>query len=63
MLGAMTALLSDRLMAEVAARRDDLVRLAQALIRMPTLNPPGRHIATSASFWPGAWPPRASRRR
>ena len=25
------------------ARRDDLVRLTQDLIRIPTLNPPGRH--------------------
>ncbi len=33
----------DRLIAEVAARRDDLVALTQALIRIPTLNPPGRH--------------------
>ncbi len=33
----------DRLIAEVAARRDELVALTQALIRIPTLNPPGRH--------------------
>jgi len=32
-----------RLMAEIEARRDDLVALTQALIRIPTLNPPGRH--------------------
>lgn len=30
-----------RLMAEIDARRDDLIRLTQALIRIPTLNPPG----------------------
>ena len=33
--------LSTRLMQEVAARRDDLVRLTQDLIAIPTLNPPG----------------------
>jgi succinyl-diaminopimelate desuccinylase len=31
-----------RLFAEVEARRDALVRLAQDLVRIPTLNPPGR---------------------
>lgn len=31
----------ERLMAEIAARRDDLVALTQDLIRIPTLNPPG----------------------
>lgn len=31
----------DRLRDEVEARRDDLVGLTQALIRIPTLNPPG----------------------
>ena len=31
-----------RLRAEIAARRDDMVALARDLIRMPTLNPPGR---------------------
>ncbi|MCU0912759.1 MAG: acetylornithine deacetylase/succinyl-diaminopimelate desuccinylase family protein [Rhodobacteraceae bacterium] len=31
-----------RLAAEVDARRDSLVRLTQDLIRIPTLNPPGR---------------------
>ncbi len=39
----MSPALSDRLMAEVAARRDDLVGLTRALVRIPTLNPPGRH--------------------
>lgn len=33
----------DRLLHEVDARRDDLVALTQALIRIPTLNPPGRN--------------------
>jgi succinyl-diaminopimelate desuccinylase len=32
-----------RLAAEIAARRDRLVALTQGLIRLPTLNPPGRH--------------------
>jgi succinyl-diaminopimelate desuccinylase len=31
-----------RILAEVDARRDSLVRLTQDLIRIPTLNPPGR---------------------
>lgn len=31
----------ERLMAEIVARRDDLVALTQDLIRIPTLNPPG----------------------
>ncbi|MCO5128298.1 MAG: acetylornithine deacetylase/succinyl-diaminopimelate desuccinylase family protein [Rhodobacteraceae bacterium] len=32
-----------RLLAEVAARRDALVALTQDLVRIPTLNPPGRN--------------------
>ena len=32
-----------RLYAEITARRDDLVALTQDLIRIPTLNPPGRN--------------------
>lgn len=32
-----------RLAAEIAARRDSLIALTQDLIRIPTLNPPGRH--------------------
>ncbi|RID92692.1 acetylornithine deacetylase/succinyl-diaminopimelate desuccinylase family protein [Gemmobacter lutimaris] len=35
--------LHPRLTAEIAARRDDLIALTQDLIRIPTLNPPGRH--------------------
>ena len=31
----------ERLLAEIEARRDDLVALTQDLIRIPTLNPPG----------------------
>jgi succinyl-diaminopimelate desuccinylase len=33
--------MSDRLLAEIEARREDLIALTQDLIRMPTLNPPG----------------------
>ncbi|GGO61668.1 succinyl-diaminopimelate desuccinylase [Roseovarius pacificus] len=35
--------LQQRLTAEIAARRDDLVALTQDLIRIPTLNPPGEN--------------------
>ncbi|MCB1983751.1 MAG: hypothetical protein KDF63_18205, partial [Rhodoferax sp.] len=31
----------DTLLANVAARRDELVALTQALVRIPTVNPPG----------------------
>ncbi len=34
--------LTARLSAEIAARRDSLIALTQDLIRIPTLNPPGR---------------------
>jgi hypothetical protein len=37
-----SASLDDRLIAEIDARRDDLVALTQALVRIPTVNPPGR---------------------
>jgi succinyl-diaminopimelate desuccinylase len=37
-----SASLDDRLAAEIDARRDDLVALTQALVRVPTVNPPGR---------------------
>jgi succinyl-diaminopimelate desuccinylase len=33
----------DRLKREIAARRGDLIALTQDLVRIPTLNPPGRH--------------------
>ncbi len=33
----------DRLRREIEDRRDDLIALTQALIRVPTLNPPGEH--------------------
>ena len=35
--------LGQRLGAELADRRDDLAALTQALVRIPTLNPPGLH--------------------
>ncbi len=33
--------LAEKLMEEIAARRDDLIELTRDLIRIPTLNPPG----------------------
>src|SRR6056297_1001401 len=39
----MTEMDDTRLRQEIAARRDDLVALTQDLIRIPTLNPPGRN--------------------
>jgi len=44
---------TDRFLAEVAARRDDLIALTQALIRIPTLNPPGRNYRDLVD-WLGA---------
>ncbi|GKY88197.1 acetylornithine deacetylase/succinyl-diaminopimelate desuccinylase family protein [Sinisalibacter aestuarii] len=35
--------ITDRILAEVAARREALVALTQDLVRIPTLNPPGRN--------------------
>jgi succinyl-diaminopimelate desuccinylase len=35
--------LTQTLLAEIAARREALVALTQGLVRIPTLNPPGRH--------------------
>ncbi|RRH78481.1 acetylornithine deacetylase/succinyl-diaminopimelate desuccinylase family protein [Falsigemmobacter faecalis] len=32
-----------RILSEITARRDDLIALTQGLIRIPTLNPPGRN--------------------
>jgi len=37
-----SASLDDRIASEIDARRDDLVALTQDLVRIPTLNPPGR---------------------
>lgn len=39
----MDSALSQRIAAEVSARRDALIRLTQDLIRIPTLNPPGQN--------------------
>ena len=38
--------MSDALFQRVAAKRDDLIDLTQALIRIPTLNPPGAEYRT-----------------
>ena len=42
--------MTDRLMTEIAARRDSLTRLTQDLIRIPTLNPPGRNYREVCEF-------------
>ena len=42
--------IADRLKAEIAAREDDLVALTQELIRIPTLNPPGREYRTICDY-------------
>lgn len=42
--------LDTRLLAAVAARREDLIRLTQDLIRIPTLNPPGRDYHTICAY-------------
>ena len=42
--------LDTRLLAAISARRDDLVRLTQDLIRIPTLNPPGRDYRTICDY-------------
>ncbi|SPH24500.1 Succinyl-diaminopimelate desuccinylase [Defluviimonas aquaemixtae] len=39
----MQADIENRIQSEIAARRDDLISLTQDLIRIPTLNPPGRN--------------------
>jgi succinyl-diaminopimelate desuccinylase len=42
--------IADRLKVEIAAREDDLVALTQDLIRIPTLNPPGREYRTICDY-------------
>ena len=42
--------IADSLKAEIAAREDDLVALTQDLIRIPTLNPPGREYRTICDY-------------
>jgi succinyl-diaminopimelate desuccinylase len=39
-----------RLQAEIEARRDDLVALTQALVRIPTVNPPGENYREVCEF-------------
>ena len=40
----------ERLFRRIDARRDDLVRLTQDLIRYPTINPPGDAYEACARF-------------
>ena len=40
----------DRLYAEIAAREAELIQLTQELVRIPTLNPPGRHYHDICDF-------------
>ena len=42
--------MTERLKAEVAAREGNLLALTQELIRIPTLNPPGRHYRDICAF-------------
>lgn len=42
--------LSSRIHAEITARRADLIALTQDLIRIPTLNPPGRNYREICDF-------------
>ncbi len=42
--------MTDRLLSGIAARREDLIALTQALIRIPTLNPPGRNYRAICWF-------------
>lgn len=46
----MPHILASRLLAEVDARRAALIDLTQALIRIPTLNPPGRNYREICDF-------------
>jgi succinyl-diaminopimelate desuccinylase len=45
-----SASLDNRLSTEIDARRVDLVALTQALVRIPTVNPPGRDYRTICEF-------------
>ncbi|WP_112321300.1 acetylornithine deacetylase/succinyl-diaminopimelate desuccinylase family protein [Oceanibium sediminis] len=42
--------LAERLLEEVAARRDEVAALTRDLIRIPTLNPPGRYYREICEF-------------
>ena len=46
----MTSRLTELLLAEIARRRDDLITLTQDLIRIPTLNPPGRNYRQICAY-------------
>jgi succinyl-diaminopimelate desuccinylase len=46
----MTADLDDTLLKTIESRRDEMVELAQALIRFPTINPPGDAYRPCAEF-------------
>ncbi len=48
----------DALRLEIENRRDDLVRLTQDLIRIPTLNPPGRHYRDICDYLQARLAPR-----
>ena len=41
---------SERLAAGIEGRRDDLIVLTQALVRMPTVNPPGENYREICEF-------------
>lgn len=47
----------DLLRLEIENRRDDLIRLTQDLIRIPTLNPPGRHYLDICEYLRGRLAP------
>ncbi len=49
----MKAPLQTRLAAEIVSRRDALIRLTQDLIRIPTLNPPGRNYLEICEYLAG----------
>lgn len=40
----------DRIVAEIDRAQDEIVSYTQALVRIPTVNPPGDHYAACASF-------------
>ena len=40
----------DRLLAEIEAREGEIVALTQALVHIPTLNPPGRHYRDACAL-------------
>jgi len=42
--------MTDQMLTEIAARRDDLIALTQDLIRIPTLNPPGQNYREICAY-------------